>query len=542
MTSAFADVLLRDDEEVFRAPLLVKGELVYAAPIARSALEEARRTAGRAAFRAGEAQVVAAPCLDPGTSKPTGRLRYVVLARPDPSRLVESDVAELSRSLFALPFRDVLEFLSALRAVLADGRREVARTLRALPPPGAFAPGIAGLLAEVLPAFLDLASLAEAVDEELGSPAVPGRRYLDEWVPAGASHPGMMARLGARLDAEPRAVTPFVPLVRAVPTRQLHVTAGNSPFVPFLSLLRAILTKGAATVKVASDAIGILPVLAAAMKAAGPDHPVTRHTSIVYWPGGDRGVEDVLFSPGSYDRVVVWGGAETLRSVRSRAVHTKVVALAPRWAVSLVGRDGEAALDDAAAAACVDTLVWDQKACTASLVHYVEGDDAHARAYSEALARALARWDELLPSPLPLAVQGQIRLLKRGALARGAWFENGRAPDLRSAVVCSREPFDLALHPMARFVVVRPVDRLEDALAFVGPSVAVAGVFPDAALVALRDRLVAAGVSGVFPLGESERAWPGMPHDGMRVLSELVSWASSGERGPAGADDASRPR
>ncbi len=83
---------------------------------------------------------------------------------------------------------------------------------------------------------------------------------------------------------------------------------------------------------------------------------------------------------------------------------------------------------------------------------------------------------------------------------------------------------------MSRFVVVRRVDRLEDALSLIGPSVATAGVFPLRALREMRDLLAATGVSAVFPLGESERAWPGMPHDGMRVLSELVSWASSGER------------
>ena len=60
------------------------------------------------------------------------------------------------------------------------------------------------------------------------------------------------------------------------------------------------------------------------------------------------------------------------------------------------------------------------------------------------------------------------------------------------------------------------------------PAVASAGVYPDEAVPRLRDGLAAAGVSNLFPLGECERTYPGMPHDGMRVLSELVNWASSG--------------
>lgn len=535
--SPFSYVVVRDEENVLRIPALVRGELVHAGAIRRDELEAAARDRGGAggdgqgpeAFRVGEASVLRTPLLD-ASRRPTGEVRYLVLPRPEPSRLIETDPAELSRSVFSLPFEEVLAYLGALRSALSSGRDEIRQAVRSLGPGSAGGPGLEALILDVLPRLLEPASLAAAVDSELGAGAVPGRRYLDGWVEAAQSHPGLTARLGAGLGIPSRpAGSRFASLVRAVPTRQLHVTAGNSPLVLFLSLLRGLLTKGACTVKAASDAVGTMAVLIAALRAAGPEHPITRHTSLAYWPGGDREIEDPLLAPGAYDRVVVWGSAETLRSVRSRAVHTKVVALAPRYGVSLVGRQATDSLDEVAAAACVDTLIGDQKACTASLVHYVEGDEGRAVAYCEALRLALARWDRLLPCPLPLAVQGRLRLLRRGPLSRASWFQNGRAPDLRSAVVYSPEPFDLSLHPLSRFVVVRRVDRLEDALRFVGPAVATAGVHPPAALGELRDLLAAAGVSAVFPLGESERAWPGMPHDGMRVLSELVSWVSSGE-------------
>jgi len=537
--SPFSSAILVDEERVLRIPALVRGEVVHASPIGLSALEvaasaragSAENAWAPASFRVGDAHVLREPLLVPASRKPTGDFRYLVLPRPEPSRLIEKDPAELARSLFSLPFAEILSFAGELRSVLSSGRAEILQTVRELGQGSVVGPGLVSLLVEVLPELLAPAALAEAVDSELGSGSVPGRAYLDGWVRAAESHRGMMARLGERLANAHRPAEPsFASLMRAVPTRQLHITAGNSPIVPFLSFLRALLTKGAATIKTASDAIGVQVVLGAALRAAGADHPVTRHTSLVYWPGGDREIEDPLFAAGAYDRIVVWGGAETLRSVRSRAVQTKVVALAPRYGVSLVGREAAGRVDEAAAAASVDTLIWDQKACTASLVHYVEGGEELALAYAEALQRALARWDTLLPRPLSLAAQGQLRLLKRGALARGWWFENGQAPDLRSAVVYTREPFDLSLHPMSRFVVVRRVDRLEDALPWIGPSVATAGVFPLRALREMRDLLAATGVSGVFPLGESERAWPGMPHDGMRILSELVSWTSSGER------------
>lgn len=36
--------------------------------------------------------------------------------------------------------------------------------------------------------------------------------------------------------------------------------------------------------------------------------------------------------------------------------------------------------------------------------------------------------------------------------------------------------------------------------------------------------ILAWGVSNVPPLGKCEKMFPGMPHDGMPVLSQLVDW------------------
>jgi hypothetical protein len=382
---------------------------------------------------------------------------------------------------------------------------------------------------ELLPQLFDGAGLGAAVDRELGGDGRRGRDYLDGWVEVRAEAArGMTARWADHVLGARAAAGAFRPCVRAVPTRQLHITAGNSPLLPLLSFLRGLATKAACVVKSPAEAALASSVVAAAMHAAAPDHPITRHTSLVYWPGGDAEIESVLLAADAFDRIVVWGSADTVRSVRARAPLTKTVALNPRYGVSLIAARGLGdRVADAAARASVDTLVWEQQACTASLVHYVEGDDAEAIAYARALAQVLARWDAQRGRPLPRVLQGRIRLLRRGEWVNGAWFENRVGGELSSAVVYMRGSVDLAQHPMSRLVVVKRVDRLEDAAGTLTAAVASAGVYPDRALVPLRDVLAAAGVSNVFPLGESERTYPGIPHDGMRVLSELVSWASS---------------
>jgi hypothetical protein len=520
-----ARVVIADEPGVLRLAALVRGALEYAEPATYGDLAAAAGDAPR--FRCGNRFVVAEEAAD----APRGR-RFLVYPRPAPERLLERDPAELAASLYALRFQDVLDYAAAIRGALLAGRDAVLEST-ALVGGGAFVdPRMMAVVFEALPHLFDPAALAEAVDRELGMDGRPGRDFLDGWVesPAEAAR-GMTARMADLVLGRLDGGAPRRPCVRAVPTRQLHVTAGNSPLLPLLSLLRGLATKGACVVKSPAEASLACAVVAGAMRAAAPDHPVTRHTSLLYWPGGDPEYESCLLAADTFDRVVVWGSAETVASVRQRTPLTKTVALNPRYGISLV-RPGTRS-PEAAARASIDSLVWEQQACTASLVHYVEGSDEEALAYSRALAQVLARWDRQRGRPLPRVLQGRIRLLRRGEWVHGAWFENTVAGELSSAVVYMRGPVDLARHPMARLVAVRRVERLSDVPPTLTPSVSTAGVFPEDALPGLRDALAAAGVSNILPLGETERTHPGMPHDGMRVLSELVSWTTSagiGER------------
>jgi hypothetical protein len=523
------EIATGDEPGVIRLPALVKGELLWPGIVSFDTLVAAADAAGPRpgsrpmAFRHQELQVLREPAA--GGERPW---RFLVFPRPAPERLLETDLPELSRTLHALPVRDVLDYAAGLRDVLTAGRASVAEALARVGA-GAFVdPRLAALTFELLPSLLDPGALGEAVDRELGGDGRPGRAFLDGWVDLPlAPTRGMTARL-ADAVLGPRPGPALKPSVRAVPTRQLHVTAGNSPLVPLVSFLRGLLTKGACVVKSPAEACLTGAIVAAGMHALDPGHPITRHTSLLYWPGGDRDMEEVLLAPGAFDRVVVWGSAETVASVRRRTPLTRTVAFNPRYGVSLIGREAlDGRVEEAAARATVDTLIWEQQACNASLVHYVEADDDGAIGYARALAGSLARWDAHRRRPPPRAAQGRVRLLRRGEWLNGVWFENTLAGELHSAVVYMRGAVDLALHPMARLVVVRRVDRLDQVAGLLTSAVAAAGLFPDAAVPRLRDALTAAGVSNVFPLGECELGYPGIPHDGMRVLSELVDWGSS---------------
>ncbi len=498
-------------------PCLVRGKLVYAPPTS----EGAGRGAHILVNPAGEHTA-------PGSRQ---ERQTIVLPRCEPEALIETDRTVLARGLYSLSVADILDYVRELRRVL-DGAREALMEVSAhLSATSFLDPGAADAFFRQLPLLIDADALGEAIDRELGSPGLPGRTFLDGWVEVDSTtYAGTSARTATRVLGQGSApARDFRASVRAMPTRQLHITAGNSPVVPVVSWMRALATKGAAVVKSPAEATAVCAVLACAMRAVDADHPLTRHTSLVYWPGGDRRVEDVLFGPEAFDRILVWGSPETVRSVRQRAGHARTVFFNPRYGMSLVGRETfEGDLTEVAARASVDTMIANQRACMSSLVHFVEGSEEHVLRYCEALAGALARWDHALPHVLPPPTLGQVRLLRRGPLIRGTWFVNGSRPQITSAVVYAREPFDLAEHPMSRFVVVRRVDDLEQAVAQMSSSVSTVGVYPNQALHRLRDPIAAAGVSNIFGLGECERTYAGMPHDGMRVLSELVNWTTAG--------------
>jgi hypothetical protein len=272
-----------------------------------------------------------------------------------------------------------------------------------------------------------------------------------------------------------------------------------------------------------------------ALHAAADAHPAARPVlealSLVYWRGGDAAVEQPLFDPAVFDRVVVWGAPDAVERVGGLARDIRTLTFNPRYGVSLIGREALAdttARHAAARLAAADVLVWNQRACIASLVHYVEAEDEDAAdRWAAALRDALADADRLAPAAPSPAALGQIARMRRGSLIGARWYwVGGPGREARAAVVVAPGPFDLASHPLSRVVIVRRVARLDEAVALLHRGVSTVGVHPEPRRLELRDAVAAHGVSNVVPLGRAERAFAGMPHDGMRVLAELVEWTN----------------
>src|SRR6202043_642176 len=99
--------------------------------------------------------------------------------------------------------------------------------------------------------------LREAVDRRIGP-------YLDGWV--------------EESGVEERPVR-----VRAYGCRAVHIVAGNSPGVSAVTVTRNALTRGDAIIKSPSNDPLTAYAIARTMVDYAPDHPITRHVSVLYW-------------------------------------------------------------------------------------------------------------------------------------------------------------------------------------------------------------------------------------------------------------------
>jgi len=519
---AGADLLRRDQHGVVRIPFLVRGELVAPREISH---DDALAALGdRHHAEQGEVQLLRTATSD-GTD-----LFFVLPRIDDPALLTPADPDELAAELYCVSSAEAADYIARVNAALVGTPALLDRMLD-------LSAQISGAPRTYLQTALsghglgDAAYVRRGVDRELAFGGHAGSRCLDDWVEVErTTEHGTTARLSSAIGDAAFDRADERQLTRAFPTRQLHVTAGNSPLVPLISAFRAFAVKGALTLKMPSGAVAGGAALALAMHAVDPAHPLTRFSSIAYWRGGDERIEDVLLGADVFDRIVVWGDATAVASITARASLTKTVTFNPRYGVSFIGAAALAPdyFDETVDRAAAYAMVENQKACIASLVQYVEADHETASRFAEALSAQLQRWDEYYPQCLTADGRAQVRRARRGALRFGEWHANGEPGSPTSAAVVMDGEFDVWAHPMTRVVAVRPVAGVDEVIARLHPGVSQVGVAPERRRLELRDRICARGVTAVPALGEADgHGWCGYAHDGRLALSELVSWVTS---------------
>jgi hypothetical protein len=321
--------------------------------------------------------------------------------------------------------------------------------------------------------------------------------------------------------------------VRAVgPRLAYHVFSGNVPGVAVTSMVRSLLVKAATLGKTASGEPLMAPVFTKALMRVDPD--LAECVAVTHWPGGGSRVEDEVLA--AADLVVVYGGAEAIRSLRARSpATTRVIDHGPRISLGLVGREGLAdgqAVRMLAARAAWAVSVFDQQGCVSPHLIWVEqGGDVTPREFARLLSEGMAALATELPRGSITAAEAaaihQVRAAAEFRSIAGEDMEVLEGADASWTVILDS---DSRFEPscLNRTIRVKPIARLEDVPGLIEPArgliqtVAIEGA--GARTRALANALAAAGVTRITDFEHMPWPPPSWHHDGAGPLAELVRW------------------
>lgn len=372
---------------------------------------------------------------------------------------------------------------------------------------------------------------------------------------------------------DPRVLDGFVTeagrAVRAAaPGITLHFGAGSVPGVTVTSMIRALLVKSPVLVKPGAGDAALTIRFARELHRADPR--LAAAVAVHYWPGGApawQSWERTLLTRA--DQVVVYGGNDTIESIRSRApATTRLVEHPHRLGVAIVD---PVAAPGAATEAARAVSLFDQKGCVSTHLILLLAGRSAARRWCGSLAEHLARTAATLPtgplSPGELSSQHQLRgrLAMRGAASGDVEIWSPDDTDW-TVVLGAAEHLEPAGGRTAWVVPVSDADACLEILVPLSPvlqTVGLAGIgekepveladireqqtaghagFGEDRAVELADDrpgavsftegLAALGATRIVPLDEIPFPQPEWLHDGSRPLGELVRWSEL--RSPGG--------
>ncbi|MCB2079792.1 MAG: long-chain-fatty-acyl-CoA reductase [Novosphingobium sp.] len=416
-----------------------------------------------------------------------------------------------------MPMRQIIEFLAEVgKRMHLDDNPHLQESFELALKAGGLAEPILRGVYDGLPGMFDPKGLTEQVESTIGM------EYLDGWVPANGEY-GHCA-------------------VRAIGTRQLHITAGNVPVVAALTIIRGALTKSDVLIKAPSNDPLTANAICRSLIDIDASHPVTKHVAVAYWKGGDEFMDSQIVRTSRIDKITAWGGMSSVRHIQKFLTPgIDLTALNPKFSMSVIGRDAlesEEAMDEAATGLAVISGFFNQTACSNTRIVYVESDtEDDSIEKIVAMGRKMLAAYKTIPEVISTPAAGANRDLdaELDAIELEDDFYHVEGDTVNGGFVVSKfedriDFYDQLNNRVVNFV---PVENLLDVVKWCDDTTQTVGVYPESLRERLRDPFALAGVQRIVPLqgGDPMQIFhdlhtlpPGMPHDGIEPLRRNVRW------------------
>jgi len=382
-------------------------------------------------------------------------------------------------------------------------------------------PLVTGFSPEVVEASIDVemeSSLKEdiwrALSLEIGNPL-----YLDDF------------QYSPQLNGFSRAFGPEL---------IVSIFSENIPALPHLLFMRSALVKSACIGKVARGEPTFAPLYLKTIEEIDPE--MAQCMAVLYWQGGEEEIEASLF--GQADAVVLFGGVETCKSLLEKVPRrVKTLIHGHRLGFGVIGRKrmNYQELERLAEAVAFDCSMFDQQACLAPHVYYLEeGGEVSPKEFCQAVAIALERLNQRMPrGRISSGEASTIHQLRAAYEFRELKGEEvmvlASSPRTDWTVVYEKDPGTFSPSPLNRFIRiygVRDILQIPSALKPISP-------FLQNAAVAIGDEREKGFIKILGGLGVARITSPGkmsVPsmmwhHDGISPLSSLLRWCDVEKKG-----------
>lgn len=439
---------------------------------------------------------------------------------PNPRRhindLVLADPGKLS-DIQAIPTDKIIDFLAELGGRLAiDKNPYMQEAFNLALTAGGLTEPVLRTVYNQVPRLFERHKLNALVDSTVG------KAFLDGWVEMGP--PG---RSTLR--------------VRAVGSRQLHITAGNVPVTAAYTVMRCALTKSDCLIKSPSNDPLTAAAIVRTMIEIDPAHPVTKHFAVAYWKGGDEAMESAICRTSRIEKITAWGGMASMKHIQKFLVPgLDLIAMNPKLSISIVGKEAlenAASMSEAATGLALAAGRLNQTACSCSRVIYVEcGTDAQSIErliqLGEKIYAAIQSLPQSLSTPASRPDQALDAELQAAALEDDFYWVLGDT--VKGGVIVSRfeGKVDFSDQLNNRIVNLVPLSDLTRMLQWCDDQTQTVPVYPESLREKLRDALALRGCQRIVPLtphrsaeqATEEFEVPGLPHDGIEPMRRMVRW------------------